>query len=314
MTTEADMARRRKGRPVHGWVIVDKPHGLTSTQVVGQVRRVFDAQKVGHGGTLDPLATGVLPIALGEATKTVSYAMDGEKTYRFTLRWGQATNTDDAEGEVVEESAERPGEAEIRAVLPNFMGWIEQVPPTFSAIKVAGKRAYDLARSQQPVELASRPILIRDLTLLQMDDRDHATFQVRSGKGAYMRALARDLGRALGTCAHIISLRRTAVGPFLEVDAISLESLQSLRHSAAASEVLLPVETALDDIPALALSESEASRLRSGQAVSLLARADRERIGELALGSIVCAMSASKPVALARYEAGELRPVRVLNL
>ncbi len=308
------MARRRKGRPVHGWVIVDKPRGLTSTQVVGQVRRIFDAQKAGHGGTLDPLATGVLPIALGEATKTVSYAMDGEKSYRFTLRWGQATDTDDAEGEVVEESAERPNEAEIRAVLPGFLGLIEQVPPTFSAIKVAGKRAYDLARNQQPVELASRPILIHDMTLSQAGDRDHATFQVRSGKGAYMRALARDLGRALGTCAHIVSLRRTAVGPFLEADAISLESLQSLGHSAAASEILLPVETALDDIPALALSESEASRLRSGQAVSLLARSDRDRIDKLAQGSIVCAMSASKPVALARYEAGELQPVRVLNL
>ena len=308
------MARRRKGRPVHGWVIVDKPRGLTSTQVVGQVRRIFDAQKVGHGGTLDPLATGVLPIALGEATKTVSYAMDGEKTYRFTLRWGLATDTDDAEGAVVEESARRPSEAEIRAVVPDFLGSIEQTPPTFSAIKVAGRRAYDLARSQKPVELASRRILIHDLALVPADDPDHATFEVRSGKGAYMRALARDLGHALGTCAHIVSLRRTAVGPFLEADAISLESLQSLRHSAAASEILLPVETALDDIPALALSESEASRLRSGQAVSLLARSDRDRIGALAQGCIVCAMSASKPVALARYEAGELQPVRVLNL
>jgi tRNA pseudouridine55 synthase len=308
------MARRRKGRPVHGWVIVDKPRGPTSTQVVGQVRRIFDAQKVGHGGTLDPLATGVLPIALGEATKTVSYAMDGEKSYRFTLRWGQATDTDDTEGEVVEESTGRPEAAEVRAVLPRFLGSIEQVPPTFSAIKVAGQRAYDLARRRKPVDLASRRILIHDLTLLRTDDRDHATFEARSGKGAYMRALARDLGRALGTCAHIVSLRRTAVGPFLEADAISLESLQSLRHSAAASEILLPVETALDDIPALALSESEASRLRSGQAVSLLARSDRDRIGELAQGSIVCAMSASKPVALARYQAGELQPVRVLNL
>jgi tRNA pseudouridine55 synthase len=299
---------------VHGWVIVDKPRGLTSTQVVGQVRRIFDAQKVGHGGTLDPLATGVLPIALGEATKTVSYVMDGEKSYRFTLRWGQATDTDDAEGEVVEEAPGRPSEAEIRAALPDFLGSIEQVPPIFSAIKVAGQRAYDLARSRQPVELKSRRILIHDLRLVGADDRDHATFEARSGKGAYMRALARDLGRALGTCAHIVSLRRTAVGPFPEADAISLESLQSLRHSAAASEALLPVETALDDIPALALSESEASRLRSGQAVSLLARANRDRIGELTLGSIVCAMWASKPVALARFEAGELRPVRVLNL
>jgi tRNA pseudouridine55 synthase len=182
--------------------------------------------------------------------------MDGEKSYRFTLRWGQATDTDDAEGEVVEEAPGRPSEAEIRAALPDFLGSIEQVPPIFSAIKVAGQRAYDLARSRQPVELKSRRILIHDLRLVGADDRDHATFEARSGKGAYMRALARDLGRALGTCAHIVSLRRTAVGPFPEADAISLESLQSLRHSAAASEALLPVETALDDIPALALSES----------------------------------------------------------
>ena len=308
------MARRRKGQAIHGWVVIDKPAAMTSTQVVGQVRRAFDAQKVGHGGTLDPLATGVLPIALGEATKTVSYVMAGAKAYRFTVRWGQATDTDDAEGTIVEDSPERPGEAAIRDLLPRFVGVIQQVPPTYSAIKVDGRRAYDLARADQPVELPARPIRIDRLELLACDDRDHASFTAVCGKGAYMRGLARDLARALGTYGHISALRRTAAGPFDESDAISLETLNSVGHSAAASEHLLPVETALDDIPALALSETEASRLRCGQAVSLLARANRDRIGGLALGSIVCAMSKSRPVALARFEAGELRPIRVLNL
>ena len=308
------MARRRGGKAVHGWVIVDKSRGMTSTQVVGRIRRVFDARKVGHGGTLDPLATGLLPIALGEATKTVAYVMDGAKTYRFTLRWGQGTSTDDAEGEVIEESARRPTDAEIGAVLSRFVGEIEQVPPTFSAIKVAGRRAYDLARAREAVDLAPRRVRIDDLSLLGMDDADHAIFEAKCGKGTYMRALARDIGHALGTCAHVVALRRTAVGPFAEAHAILLESIEALRHSAAALEHLLPVEAALDDIPALALTEAEANRLRCGQAVSFLARANVERIKDLKLGSVVCAMAADKPVALARFEAGEIRPIRVLNL
>ncbi len=308
------MARRRKGRPVHGWVVVDKPSGRTSTQVVGAVRRVFDAQKVGHGGTLDPLASGLLPIALGEATKTVAYVMDAEKAYRFTLRWGQATDTDDTEGEVVAESPHRPGRAEVEAVLPRFVGRIEQVPPLYSAIKVAGRRAYDLARAQEDFTLASRRVLVVRLALLEVVDADHAVFEAHCGKGAYMRALARDLGRALGTQAHIVALRRTRVGSFTEARAISLESLEPLRHSAAAFEHLLPVGAALDDIPALPLTDAEANRLRCGQPVSLLARANRERIRDLTKGAMVCAMSADTPVALARYEGGEIRPVRVLNL
>lgn len=308
------MARKRRGRPVHGWLVVDKPTGPTSTRVVGRVRRVFDARKVGHGGTLDPMASGLLPIALGEATKTVSYVMDAEKTYRFTVRWGQATDSDDAEGVVTEESPHRPDEAEIRAVLPDFTGRLSQVPPAFSAVKVSGRRAYDLARSQTPFALEARDVRITRLVLLECPDPDHAVFEADCGKGAYMRALARDLAVALGTLGHIAALRRTRVGPFEESDAISLETLESLGHSAAAFEHLRPVGAALDDIPALNLTESEANRLRCGQAVSLLARADRERVQHLSQGAVVCAMAADTPVALVRYEAGEIRPIRVLNL
>ena len=308
------MARRQKGRPVNGWVVIDKPRGLTSTQVVGRVRRAFQPRKIGHGGTLDPLATGLLPIAMGEATKTVPYVMDGIKTYEFTLCWGRATATDDAEGEVVERSGHRPGVAEIEAVLPAFLGEIEQVPPVYSAIKVEGQRAYDKARAAEDFTLESRRVLITELRLLEAAEPDFATFLVRCGKGAYMRALARDLGRALGTCAHVVALRRTAVGPFTEAHAISLESLEALGHSAADSGAVLPIETALDDIPALALTEAEANRLRCGQAVSMLARANRERIRDFTNGAIVYATSGGKPVALARYDAGDIRPVRVLNL
>jgi tRNA pseudouridine55 synthase len=308
------MGRSRKGQPVNGWIVVDKPLGLTSTQVVGRVRRVFDARKVGHGGTLDPLATGLLPIAMGEATKTVPYVMAGDKTYRFTLRWGQATTTDDTEGAVTAVSDRRPAAAEIRAVLARFQGVIDQVPPHYSAIKVGGQRAYDRARAHEVFELESRPVTIHSLELIAMEGPDLASFEVTCGKGAYMRSLARDLGTALDCHAHVVELRRTAAGPFTQDHAISLESLEALGHSAAASRTLLPIETALDDIPALALTEIEANRLRCGQAVSMLARANRERIREFENGLIVFATTGGKPVALARYEAGDIHPVRVLNL
>ncbi|MGD1879579.1 MAG: tRNA pseudouridine(55) synthase TruB [Kiloniellaceae bacterium] len=299
---------------VNGWLIIDKPLGLTSTQVVGRVRRLLKPRKVGHGGTLDPLASGLLPIALGEATKTVSYVMDGRKSYRFTLRWGQATATDDAEGAVIEEHPHRPDADQIRAVLDGFTGDIQQIPPLYSAIKVDGKRAYDLARAQADFELKARTVTVHAITLEAMPDPDHAVFEVHCGKGTYMRSLARDLGRATGTVAHIVELRRLTVGPFTEADAISLDSLESMGHSPAALEQVLPVETALDDIPALALSETEANRLRCGQAVSMVARANRDRISELSNGSIVFTTTGGKPVALARYEAGDIHPVRVLNL
>jgi tRNA pseudouridine55 synthase len=308
------MAGKRRGLKVDGWVILDKPVGMTSTQAVGAVRRVFQAAKAGHGGTLDPLATGLLPIALGEATKTVPYVMDGMKTYRFTLRFGEARATDDAEGDVSATSDLRPEDGEIRAGLPAFCGRIQQRPPIYSALKVAGQRAYDLARAGEPVDLAPREILIERFELIERPDRDHAVFEVLSGKGAYMRSLARDLAEALGTVGHVAALRRIAVGPFTEAHAISLDSLQALGHIPAASRHLLPVATALDDIPALAVTDSEASRLRCGQSVGPIRRQDLERIGHFGSGAVFCAKSGGLPVALVRLEAGDLRPVRVLNL
>ena len=228
------MARRKKGKVINGWLVLDKPSGPTSTAVVNRARRALDARKAGHGGTLDPLATGVLPIALGEATKTVAYVMSDSKSYRFTVRWGQSTRTDDAEGEIIAESERRPSAAEIAAILPRFRGVIDQVPPIYSAIKVAGQRAYDLAREEADFELAPRPVRIDLIELAEQPDQDHATFDVTCGKGAYMRSLARDMGALLDCPAHIVALRRTRVGPFHEDDAISLESLEALGHSAAA--------------------------------------------------------------------------------
>jgi tRNA pseudouridine55 synthase len=307
------MSRRKKGQKVDGWVILDKPLEMTSTQAVNVVRRLFDAQKAGHGGTLDPLATGILPIALGEATKTVPYVMDGTKTYRFTLKFGEQRTTDDAEGEVIARSDVRPSKAEIEAALPHFIGLIDQVPPQFSAIKVGGERAYDLARDGETVDLAPRQIRIFDFRLIGFVNPDEAVFEVKSGKGAYMRSLGRDLALHLGSRGHISALRRLSVGGFTEEKAISLDALKSLGHIPAAFEHLLPIETALDDIPALALSATEAIRLRSGQPVGLLHRQDRDRFREFTPGGMVCAMSEGKLIALTRYEAGELVPVRVIN-
>jgi len=308
------MARRRRGRPVHGWVIVDKPSGVTSVRAVAIVRAALDAAKAGHGGTLDPLATGLLPVALGEATKTVPFVMDGTKVYRFTVRWGERRSTDDAEGEVVETSAVRPGAADIAAVLDRFTGRIEQVPPQFSAIKVGGERAYDLARNDQVVALAARPVVIERITLVDQPDADHAVFEVVSGKGAYMRSLARDLATALGTVGHVAALRRTAVGPFREVHAISLDGARSLGHSAAPGQAILPVEAALAGIPALILTEPEANRLHRGQAVAALPVVRRLPHKLTAADPVLCTTAAGKPVALARIQGGEVRPVRVLNL
>ncbi|MBT5938550.1 MAG: tRNA pseudouridine(55) synthase TruB, partial [Rhodospirillaceae bacterium] len=256
------MARKRRGDPVHGWLVIDKDPNITSAKVVNQARKILNAAKVGHSGTLDPLATGILPLAFGEATKTVSYMMDGKKEYRFTVCWGEARDTDDTEGQVVETSEVRPSQAEIEAALPHFIGDIQQVPPAFSAIKVDGERAYKLARAEKPVELKPRSIFIEKFELLEVPDEDHATFEVTSGKGAYIRGLARDLALHLGTVGHISALRRTRVGPFSEKDAISLAKLEELGHNTAAVDILRPVETALDDIPALALTEDEARRLR----------------------------------------------------
>jgi len=308
------MGRKRRGKAIHGWIIIDKPGGLSSSAVVGRVRRLTGAAKVGHAGTLDPMATGVLPMALGEATKIVSYLMDGAKAYRFTVRWGEQRDTDDAEGEVVATSDARPAKKQILAVLGNFIGDIEQVPPVFSAIKIDGKRAYELARADQAPEMKPRTIHIEDLKLLSMVDADHAEFEAVSGKGAYMRSLARDMAAALGTVGHIAQLRRIAVGPFDENQAISLDKLESLRHSAPLSEYLLPVETVLDDIPALALTETEARKLSQGQAIPVLPVASRSPLKNISQGDVVRAMAEGRLVALVKINGGEIRPFRVMNL
>ncbi|MEE2761179.1 MAG: tRNA pseudouridine(55) synthase TruB [Pseudomonadota bacterium] len=308
------MGRRRRGVAVHGWLVIDKPAGVTSAYVVNKARRCLNAAKVGHGGTLDPLATGVLPLAFGEATKTVSYVMDGVKKYRFTVRWGEARDTDDADGTVTATSDVRPDTASIEAALSHFTGTIEQIPPDYSAVKVDGARAYALARENKDLVLKPRSIRIDEFRLAGRPDADHAVFEVVSGKGAYMRSLARDLALFLGICGHVADLRRTGLGPFSEDQAISLDKLEQLGHSVPAAEILLPVETALDDIPALALTEDEARRMQCGQAVQALKVARRMPLKKIGQGAVICAMAEGKPVALARFEGGEIRPIRVLNL
>lgn len=314
MTGMAVGRRRRGGRPINGWINVDKPVGMTSAACVNRVRRVIDAAKLGHAGTLDPAASGVLPIALGEATKTMPFVVDTHKQYVFTVNWGERRDTDDDQGRVVETADRWPSEADIRAALPNFTGEIIQVPPAFSAIKVDGVRAYTLARAGEEVVLAARQISILSFELLDIVDRDCARFAVKSGKGAYMRALARDLASALGTCGHLSGLRRSSVGPFTEATAISLEKLEELGHSAAVFPTLLPIETALDGIPALAISVKEAAQLRNGQAVPIMRPHDREQIEAVGDEGIVLAVEAATPVALARVDGIQIRPVRVLNL
>jgi tRNA pseudouridine55 synthase len=306
------MGRRRKGEAVSGWINLDKPYDLTSTHAVSRVRRIFNAQKAGHAGTLDPLATGILPIALGEATKTIPFAQDARKTYSFIVRWGEERTTDDAEGEISATSDVRPNEAAIRAILPRFTGLITQVPPKFSAIKVGGERAYDLARAGEEVVLESREAMINSLELLEVLP-DSARFICDCGKGTYMRSLARDMARALGSVGHIADLRREAVGPFNCQNAISLAKLEENLHSA-----LLPVETVLDDIPALALNEREAARLKNGQTLSFIARPDMERLLRAGLdleGTVTAlAIYEGKPIALVDVSGPDIRPVRVLNL
>jgi tRNA pseudouridine55 synthase len=306
-------AKKNKKRDVHGWIVLDKPIGMTSTYAVAVIKRLFAAKRVGHAGTLDPLASGCLPIALGEATKTVPFVFDGRKTYRFTIRWGEERDTDDAEGRVAATSAIRPDAAAIRAQLPRFSGTIEQVPPRFSAIKIDGERAYDLARDGEAVELKPRTVEIYRLELLETPDPDHAVLAAECGKGTYVRSLARDLGRALGALGHVSALRRDRVGPFGEAEMISLEQLETLCHRAAAGEqnladALLPIETALDDIPALAVSPADAARLQRGQAVLL-----RGRDAAIFRG-IVAITCGGGIVAIAEIDRGEIVPKRVFNL
>jgi len=307
------MARSRRGRHVHGWIVLDKPLGMSSSRAVGSVKRLLDAAKAGHGGTLDPLATGVLPIALGEATKTVAYAMAGRKRYRFAVQWGDARDSDDSAGCVVATSAVRPGRDAILAALPRFVGVIAQRPPDYSAIKVAGERAYAVARRGATLDLAVRPVTVESLHLLDQPDGNHALFEAEVGKGTYIRALARDLALELGTFAHVTELRRLSVGSFGLDQAISLDKLAALGHSAATSEHLLPLETALDDIPALALTEDEVRALRCGQAVTPLRPLDRARFETITDGATIRATSNGRLVALVAIDAGLIRPVRVMN-
>jgi tRNA pseudouridine55 synthase len=307
------MARNRIGTPIHGWIVLDKPLGMSSAAAVGAVRRITGAAKAGHGGTLDPLASGVLPVALGEATKTVSYAMEGVKRYGFTIRWGEARDTDDAEGHLVGESSVRPVAAEIEAALPALTGRILQVPPAYSAIKIGGKRAYARARAGETFVLTPRHVSVGCLLLTGLPDVDHASFEASVGKGTYIRTLARDLASALGTLGHVAALRRLAVGPFGLGQAISLENLAALGHNATSSEHLLPIETPLDDIPAMALTEADASALRHGRSVKACGAFDRASMGRPIEGATVRAMDGGKFVALAKIQEGRIYPVRVLN-
>jgi len=298
------MGRKRRGVPVHGWLNIDKPANMSSAAVVGAVRRITNAQKAGHAGTLDPFATGVLPIALGEATKTVPYLVADEKEYGFIAHFGGATNTDDIEGEIIERSDHRPTESDILNILPSFTGDIVQIPPAYSAIKINGQRAYKLARDGEEVVMPERTVTIYDLRLEEIIDQDHARFTVRCSKGTYIRALARDMAVALGTVAHLSQLRRLRVGPFLEKSAISLDKLAELWQCPAEFEDLLPLTTALDDIPAVAISETQAIRVRHGNDVAVPNQAD----------GMVCTLDGDIPLAICKVEDGVAFPVRVFNI
>lgn len=300
------MSKPRANRAVvDGWVILDKPVGITSTHAVSRLKRLFNARKAGHAGTLDPLASGLLPIAFGEATKTVPFVQDGAKAYRFTVRWGVETDSDDSDGTVTATSPLRPAPDQIAQATPHFVGAILQRPPAFSAIKVAGERAYDLARDGEIVELAPRVVTIDTLDLVAAED-DHATFQAQCGKGTYVRAIARDLGRMLGCFGHVRALRRTRVGAFSEADAVTLADLGETSESAAAA--LLPVEAGLSSLPCVVVDRTAAARLRRGQSI-LLRGKDAPMEGETAY-----AVCEGAPVAFGAVHAGALTPSRVFNL
>jgi tRNA pseudouridine55 synthase len=301
-------APRAERRDFHGWLILDKDIGQTSTAAVASLKRLFWAKKVGHAGTLDPLASGVLPIAFGEATKTVSFVMDGQKAYRFTVRWGVETDTDDSEGRMLSESAVRPSPEAIRALLPRFTGSIEQIPPRYSALKIEGERAYNLARDGEYVSLAARPVDVHRLTLIETPDAEHAVFETECGKGTYVRALARDMGRALGSLGHVCALRRTRVGSFGEQAAVRFAELERLGQAGDLATALLPVESGLAAVPALQVSRADADRLALGQSVLL-----RGRDAPLLAGMVSVSTHGSL-VALAEIEQGALKPRRIFNL
>ena len=294
---------RSKRVDVNGWVVLDKPIGITSTHAVSRLKRIYNGKKAGHAGTLDPLASGILPIAFGEATKTVPYVQDGEKAYRFTVLWGIETDTDDSDGKVVAQSDARPSHAAVAAHLPRFIGEIEQTPPAFSAIKINGERAYDLAREGQIVEIASRIVTIHDLAIVG-EDADSTTFETRCGKGTYVRAIARDLGRALGCYGHVTALRRTRVGPFVESDAVPLASLDD---ADVAKIALRHVEVGLGELTRILVDRTDAARLRRGQSM-LLRGADAPPEGQ------AYAVCSGTVIAIGAIEGGQLVPARVFNL
>ncbi len=298
---------RKKGRAVNGWLVIDKPAGVTSTAVVSKVRWALDAQKAGHAGTLDPAATGVLAVALGEATKTVPYVTDANKAYRFRVRWGSATDTDDAEGQVIATADSRPTEAEIEAALPAFRGLIQQVPPQYSAVKVEGERAYDLARSGEAMDLAARPLEVEELTLVARPDADHADFIMVCGKGGYVRAIARDLGRALGCLGHVVWLRREWSGPFRADEGLSLAEVDAMARTEELEARLLPLEIALAGMPELPLAPDGAVRVKNGNPGRVLS-------SQALPGDTAWASFEGKPLAVGVYIGGELHPSRVFNL
>ncbi|WP_374762815.1 tRNA pseudouridine(55) synthase TruB [Yunchengibacter salinarum] len=309
------MGRTRKGEKIDGWLVLDKPLGMTSAQAVAAVKRRLRPQKIGHAGTLDPLATGCLPLGLGEATKTMPFIVSSEKSYDFTVRWGAETNTDDLEGEVTVSGGPVPAQAAITDALAHFTGVIAQVPPAYSAIKIDGERAYKKARAGEAVTLSARPVRVDALTLARHDAAaGESAFHVRCGKGTYVRSLARDLARHLGTFGHVTALRRLAVGPFAGDHMISFEKLDALGHSARAQEAVLPVETALDDIPVCAVTGAEAARLKNGQA---LVAPDSLRLPEARNGAEpvrVAVTSEDRLVALAQRQGAVLKPVRIFHL
>jgi tRNA pseudouridine55 synthase len=309
------MGRRKRGQPVHGWVCLDKPLGLGSTQAVSAVRRLFDAEKAGHAGTLDPLASGILPIALGEATKTVAFMMEANKTYRFVIEWGVSTDSVDKEGAEIGRSDVRPTLEQVRAALPAFVGEIDQTPPRFSAIKVDGQRAYDLARDGADFDLPSRRVNILSAEAIEAPGPDHVEILIRTGKGVYVRSLARDLAQALGAEGHVSVLRREQVGPFNLQNAVTLDSMEEMVHRGAASEGLLPVATALDDIPELAVTTEDAFSLRQGRPIVLIPRQVETLLSRLRDGSnTVSAFHGQTLVALGQVRAGRFEPDRVFNL
>lgn len=299
------MARKRKGDKINGWIIVDKPLEIGSTKIVAIVKRLLNAQKVGHGGTLDPLASGILPIGLGEATKTMPYVVDSSKDYEFTVKWGSQTDSDDLEGEIIHSGGLIPSDDAIETILPAFTGTIEQTPPAYSAIKVDGRRAYDMARAGEDVILKSRDVVIHTLSVISHDhEAEQTSFIVTCGKGTYIRSLGRDMAIALGTFGHITKLRRTRVGPFTLGGAISLEKLEDLGHKGRAAELLLPVTTALDDIPVCAVTEDEAALIKHGGQIKL----------QTANEDVVLLACGDTPIAMASITLGFTKILRVFNM